>query len=385
MNRISRAELRSLASREETPCVSVYVPIDHSLPDAKQNPVRFRNLIDEAERRLNGELRSTEVRDMLRPARELESDALFWRQTGADGLCVLAATQFFRVFPLPFRCPETAEAGARFHLAPLVHVLTRDDRFHVLALSPKSVRLFRGRGRELTPVALPPDMPTDMATALKGTELEPSLQMHTAAHGSAPGSWVGIMHGHGTPKDDEKPLLREYVRIVCRRLEPQLSGDTSPLVLAAVDFNQSLFRETCRHPHVASEGVVASPDTLTDRELLERALPLVEPILNRDRHKAAERYRALVSSEKAGHLIHTVLPAAFQGRVEAIFAALGRHVYGTCDAHGSDVRVNGTRQPGDVDLLDLAVTKSLLSGGDAFVVPEPEMPTGGPVAAVFRW
>lgn len=385
MNRISRAELRSLAAREDSPCISIYLPLERTLPGARQNPLRFRHLLDQAQAAAGELTRPAEVREWLKPARELEDDPLFWRAGHAEGLCVLVSRGFFRVYTLPFACAERVEAGSRFVIGPLAHVLSRDDRYYVLAISPKRLKLYRGRGRDMTPVDLPADVPTSMAQALPGVEIEKSLQMHTTSARSVAGGPAAIVHGHGDPKDDMKPMLRDYVHVVCKRLDPLLNGEHAPLVLAAVDPLASIFRECCHYKHLAPVGVSGSADELTEKDIHDRTLPLVEPLFHRDFDKAARRYAEAIPTPRAGHQIHAIVQAAHEGRVETIFAALGVSLRGECDASGGNCKVNNGQQHGGTDLIDLAVAKTLMTGGDAFVVPEARVPNHGPIAALFRW
>lgn len=385
MNRISRTELRSLASQKLEPALSLYLPLERNLPESRQNPLRFRNLADEAETLLGGTRRGPEVRELLKPVRELEADLPFWRRAHADGLCVLAAPGFFRVLPLPYRCPELAEVGRRFHLSPLAHVLERDDRYHLLAITQKSVRMYRGRRRDLEPMTLPAGMPTSIAEALPGVEIEKSLQLHTSSTRSVSGASAAIFHGQGNPKDAIKPQLRDYFHIIGRHVDGLLNGDHSPLVLAAVAPTHAMFRECCRYPHIVEPGVVGNPDDMSDRELRERVWPTVEPLFRRDLDKAKARHRELVSTQRVGHQLHSIVPAAVQGRVECVFAALGEQRFGSCDEDGSHVSLHHKRERGDVDLVDLAVSHTILHGGDVFVVPQESLPGEGPVTAIFRY
>ena len=68
MNLLSRDELKSLMQKKETPCVSIYMPTYRTAPETKQNPLRLKNLIREAEERLiSSGLRPPEARKLLKP------------------------------------------------------------------------------------------------------------------------------------------------------------------------------------------------------------------------------------------------------------------------------------------------------------------------------
>ncbi len=386
MKQITPDELRHLASHDNQRSVSIYMPLHRTVEESKQNTIRFRNLVDRAEDRLVGNgLRGPKVKDLLRPARDLQRDPNLGRASAANGMGVLIAPGFFRCFRLPYSCPETVVVGKRFHLSRLVHALRRDDRFYLLGLSPKNVKLFRGRDSRIAPVSLPENMPQNIDQALAGTEIEKSFQYHTSAPGGRAGSWVGIMHGQGRPKDEEKKLLTEYFRIVAKHVEEMLKGEDVPLVLAAVDYYHPMFREVCRYPHLLDAGVTGSPDKLTEKEMLERALPVVQPKFDQGIRQDATRYLKLVATERTSDQIETVLPAAVHGQVEVLFSALGVPIWGRFDAENGDVRSHTDEEPGDEDLLDLAVTKTIAGGGTAYVVTPEHVPADGPLAAILRW
>lgn len=386
MEQISQDKVRALASEEVRPGVSVYLPLHLTAAEKDQDRIRFRNLLDEAERRLlSGGLRGPAVKSMLRPAREMQEDRSFWRPSGIEGLAVLISDGLFRSFALPYRCPEAVSVSDRFTIGPLLHPLVGDDRFFLLGLSPKSILLFRCHGRDLERVELPAAMPKNIDEALAGTVIEKSLQHHTSASGGRAGPIVGIMHGQGSPKDDEKKLLVEYFRIVAKHLDKLLSGEDLPLVLAAVEYYHPMFQEICRYPHLLREGVNGSPDEMTPSELAERALPVAEPKFREELHQAARRYNDLVATQRTDDSIEEVLKATEQGRVETIFTELGTSIWGRYDAGGEKVEIHDNQEEGDVDLLELALAKSILSGGSAYVVESGDMPGDEPVAAIYRW
>jgi hypothetical protein len=63
-------------------------------PEVRQNPIRFKNLIREAEERLDTmELRHTEAVDFLQPAKELDT-AEFWENQD-QGLVILFLQMYF--------------------------------------------------------------------------------------------------------------------------------------------------------------------------------------------------------------------------------------------------------------------------------------------------
>ena len=75
MNVLTRNNLMSLMEIHRGPCVSVYMPMHRSGPETQQDPIRFKNLLREAEERLMTQgLPAPEARELLESAQKrLES------------------------------------------------------------------------------------------------------------------------------------------------------------------------------------------------------------------------------------------------------------------------------------------------------------------------
>jgi Bacterial archaeo-eukaryotic release factor family 3 len=272
----------------------------------------------------------------------------------------------------------------RYRLAPLVQAFCEPERLLILALSSNSVGLYESEESRLSPIQLPEPFPTSLSEATKGTEFDRGLSYHTsAAHGRGTAR-VGIQTGHGTPKDDQKTLVTEYVRSVVKHLEPVLRHESSPLVLVAVQSLHPVFRELCRYPYLLEEGVMSSPDSLTDSELHRRAIEAAGPNRQANLQAAIERYRQMQRTDRIAYHIEQILPAIEHGRVDVLFAGSGIHIWGKFDGE-KGVAVHRDRDPHDVDLLDLAICKTIENGRTAYVVDSKVVPSHEPLAAILKW
>lgn len=91
MDLFGTRELQELLRVESTPCISLFAPMERVTALAHQNPVRFRNLLRQAQERLERSgVRPHTIEELLAPAQALLEDELFWLYQG-DGLAVFAA------------------------------------------------------------------------------------------------------------------------------------------------------------------------------------------------------------------------------------------------------------------------------------------------------
>jgi hypothetical protein len=384
MDLLSRANVRELAEVSDGPCVSLFLPTHRSGPQTQQDPIRFKNLLRQAQERLtkNG-LRSTEANKVLGPANPLLDDRSFW-QHQSDGLAVFASRGMFRYFRLPLQFPELVVVTDRFHIKPLLSLLSGDGRFYVLALSQNRVRLFQGTRQSIGEMDLD-SVPKNLAEALGAEERERQLQFHTPGQRAS-----AIYHGHGGSNDDslhKKDLLR-YFKKIDKGLQDLVCPERAPLVLAGVDYLLPIYREANSCAELVDEGIVGSPDGLSASELHTRAWAILGPHFAVAQERAAAQYRELAGTGRTSRDLTSIVPAAHHGRVDSLFVAVGVQQWGVFEAGAGGVLLHVDRQPGDQDLLDLAAVQTLVHAGNVYAVEPEQIPDSevrGPVAAVFRY
>jgi hypothetical protein len=78
-----------------------------------------------------------------------------------------------------------------------------------------------------------------------------------------------------------------------------------------------------------------------------------------------------------------VLPAAYQGYVQYLFVARDRQQWGTFDPANLYATIHEHPEPGDEDLLNLAVVHALSHRATVWVVEPEKVPDNTPVAAIY--
>ncbi|MGD2151652.1 MAG: hypothetical protein PVG79_00200 [Gemmatimonadales bacterium] len=382
MDILNRVEIGTLIDERGDLCVSIYLPTHRLGPETQQDPIRLKNLLRQSEERLrkNG-LRRADAERILEPARRLLGDKMFW-QHQSDGLAVFASPETFRSYRLPVSFAELVVVTDRFHVKPLLPLLSGDGRFYVLAVSQKQVRLLLGTRHSIDEVNLE-DAPTSLSEALGDEERERQLQYHTAGRGGS-----AIFHGHGSAGDEsehKKDLLR-YFKRVDRGLQELMSAERIPLVVAGVDYLLPIYREASTYAQLMDEGIIGNPDGLSARELHDEAWAILEPHFATVQARASAKYRELAGTGKTSADLKRIVPSAFQGRVDSLFVAVGVQRWGAFEAAAGELELHEDRQPGDQDLLDLAAVLTLAHAGDVYAVSPTEVPDArSPVAAVFRY
>jgi hypothetical protein len=214
MELFPREELKALVKRREGPCVSIYMPTHRAFPETKQDPIRFKNLLRQAEERLKAVgLRSPDAKKLLKPARALIKDGLFWQYQG-DGLATFISSDGFYHYRLPLKFDELLVVTDRCHIKPLLSLIGLDGRFYILALSQNEVKFFQCTRHSVREVELK-NVPRSLGEALKYDDPERQLQFHTRAP-AAGGERAAMFHGQGVGKDDTKDNILRFFHLLAR-------------------------------------------------------------------------------------------------------------------------------------------------------------------------
>jgi hypothetical protein len=154
-----------------------------------------------------------------------------------------------------------------------------------------------------------------------------------------------------------------------------------------VDYLLPLYKEVNSYPHLVDKGISGNPDELRAEELGRRGWAIVEPLFQQARRQAESQYRQLQgsASERAANDAAQIIEAAFYGRIEILFVALGQRVWGRFDADTGAVELHEEKESGDDDLLNRAAIQTMINGGTIYAVPLEEMPDQAALVAVFRY
>ena len=387
MNILGRDDLRTLMGKYKGLCVSIYMPTHRAGRGIQQDSIRLKNLLGEAEEALTlSGLRTPEAQELLEPAEKLLQDGLFW-QHQSDGLALFLSPEAFRSYRLPFDFEELVVVTDRFHIKPLLPLLS-GGQFYVLALSQNEVRLLQGTRYSVSEVDLE-GMPESLAETLRYNDPEKRFQFHTSTRTpGGKGQRPAIFHGHGVASaDDPKDYISRYFHQVDEALQDLLRDEQVLLVLAGVDYLHPIYKEANAYPYLVDEGIEGNPEELSAEELHERAWAIVQPLFLAAQKEAAAEYKQLagVGSEQASNDLKEIVPAAYHGRVETLFVTVGLQKWGSFDPDTNVVHLYEEAEPGDEDLLDFAAVQTLLNGGTVYAVELEKVPDGASLAAVFRY
>ena len=393
MKLISREEIKTLVEQPTDNSISIYMPVVAAGAEVRQNPIRFKNLIKEAHRRLiEAGVDETQITQLLEKAEEIDRQD-FWEGIGEQGLAIFISKNVFNYYIVPLEFEELVVVSDGFHVKPLLQIFNQNGRFYVLGLSQNKVRMLVGtrfRCQEIDLTALE-NVPTSLDEALQYDDSEEQLQMHSTGRGGSQNAQAGIFHGQGVGTDDaeHKTNIMRFFKALAKGLEKNIlhHDEQVPLVLAGVDFLIPMYKEASSYQYVMEDAVTGNPEILSPQELHSQALPIVETYWNNSQKKVIDLYNELLgnNSGNASNNLEEIVAAAYYQKIDTLLVAKDKHKWGLFDKGSQKIYMHQQEETGDRDLLDLAAAHTLINGGSVYVVEPDKVPSNKPVAAIFRY
>ena len=380
MDFFGKEDLNQLLGNKGWPCVSMYLPTQRK-GFGQENRIRYKHNLQEAERLLKELNHERGETGLAYPGALLEDD-FFW-QNQSNGLAVFFSKVLFRTYRLPLEFEELVVVADRFHLKPILPLLTNDTRFYILALSQNQVRFFQGSRLRIEEMNLE-SLPGSLSEALRFEEEEKQLQFHTGTP-RARGDRAAMFHGQGVPADRDKDRILRYFRLIDAGIRDVLRNDTSLLMLAGVEFLFPIYREVNSYPYLMEQGIKGNPERIKAEDLHKRAWLMVEERLRENLDRVLGRYHDLMGTGKTSMEIEQIVQAASNGRIDSLIFVIGEQQWGTYNEESNEARPHREKEPGDQDLLDLAASLTILNGGSVYPVERNEIGADAPAMALFRY
>lgn len=370
-------ELRQLLAHQTPPCVSIYLPTRRG--GGADDRKRFDALVLRARELLRKNLPEKKLEALISSMQEFAQE--FDWQTTLDGLAVFRAENFAAEYRLPSTVPEVAVVADSFHIRPLVSFLQANRSYYLLSLNQNHVAFFRGSANGLAPVDLR-HLPRSLTEVL-GIEHHERQQVKRSNGSFGRGAIFA-----GSPKSDtiRDEDMSRFFRAIDKALWELLRDESAPLILAATERPNALYRTISRYPHLASRGLTGNFSRTSCEELHAQAWPIVQEDQAVRETELLERYQNQVSRARSLDDVRAIAQFAVQGRVRDLLLVQDGYLWGALDRTSGELRLHGEQQDArDDDVLDDIAEAVLARGGDVFSLPPERMPSKSKVAAILRW
>jgi hypothetical protein len=382
------AEFKALAAIKGETCVSLYVPTEPLRMHERQNRIALEDLATLALRQLRAAAvdkrriaaletqllrlvdphRDDPEPDKIRKLQNLKPNPVdaFWQCQG-HGLAVLATPGSLRTFRMPYRPKPLAEAADRFHLTPLIRVMTSPQDIYVLALAENNVRLVRAFV-SLPPARIPiPDLPANAEAVAHRASIHERNEK-------------GRLQG----SEGTKVLLHEFAQRVDHALHGVLAGRATPLLLAADEPLASIYRSVNTHPALLDEVIAGNPSHLSDAQLEDAALPILDRLYERRLKTAVARFDEL-KPRRATTDVSFAAHAVTAGAVDELLVDFDAVIPGIVSEIDGSVTYAATDEVDTYGVVDEIARRALYTDARVLGARREDLPGGAPLVAILRY
>jgi hypothetical protein len=251
---VSFGDLRSLAEAR-APCITAGIAI----PDPLQLHARIQNPIRGIERQLkDADVNSQEEFTLVQPLRTL-ANAIEEEHDWSIGLILYRSPDLFRYFWLRDTIEAFVAVSQTFQIRPLLSVVSREQKFYVLALSQKHTWLLMYLYQSQQELQLRRLAPQSLQ-AWMNSRIPDHVFDNRSAGGPSVGKMRGVLFGTNTDRERHEEYLRHFFKEIDKGVHHILLDQTAPLILAGVKEEVAIYRRVNSYPRVVEQAVLGSPD-----------------------------------------------------------------------------------------------------------------------------
>ena len=364
----SRADIERLSNARSPACLSIYLPTTPVTQDAQADRIAMKNLARDGLGKLatDGVPKRT-VAAIEEALDDLIDDDEFWRFQ-ANSLVVLATPDETLTFRLPNALEPVVVAGDRFFIKPLLRAVTVPQAAFVLALSQGAVRLVQVAGDLPAAEVKVADLPRDVASSVGKASIRDRSQS-------------GRIQG----SEGQKVRLRQYARQIDLALRDLLAGREMPLVLAAVQPLDAIFRSVCTYSHLVRETIAGNPDEISDADLAQASRAILDRLHVDELAGIRQLFEQRAAEGRATTDVAQAARAATFGAVAVLLVDIDEVVPGRVDEADGRVEFHDTVTSSSHGVVDQIAGRALLAGAKVLGVRRADIPGQGSLAAILRY
>lgn len=361
---MNRIDLKKIQSIKDYPCISILMPTHRHHPENKQDPIRLKNLIKEAEKRLSKELSGAETKPLVNKLNKLSDTIDF--QYLLDGLALFVSKGHSYKFIFPFPVKERVLIDPTFATRDLVFAINRSQPYYVLLLNDKLSRIFLGVRENIDEISS-----NGFPVYNKFIQMiENSETQHT---------------NDRLQENAEKD--KNYFREVDKELRKINNENEYPVILAGVEKNIAVFKEITSHPENVITAIKGNYDKTPDLEFTRLIWPEAKRGFAEMRKQVLKQLDESMGMKKAATGIDEVWKTANEGRGETLVVETNFQYPAKIDESG--MQLIPLKASDKIDSLDDAVDEIIESviskGGKVHFVKNGELEKYGHIAMILRY
>ena len=374
-----------LANYKSENCISLYMSTTASTSveaNKQRGFIKLKSKLQQLTALLKERnLEQLEIERLMKPAYDILRKEDFWSDL-SKGLAVFIGDDFLKYITLPILPQDEILVSSTFYLTPLIPVMTSEEYFYMLVLSKKQAKLYRADafGIQYVPV---PELPKGVEDVVRFEEKDDQDLFRTDSGG--PGSGANF-HGLGTGRPDEKTNLAMYFDEIDETLWKEiLNKENVPLLLAGVEYLIPIYKQVAKYKPIWDEAITGNHEHEDMNALHQQAHAKMEPYFSRRVSRALNAYKNQSATELTSSIPDDIIAAGHYGRISQLFVSKDEHIWGSFDEMNNALIIHTVKAKDDKCLVDETIIKTLLNGGEVFMLPADQMPATSQVAALMRY
>ncbi|MDB5231590.1 MAG: hypothetical protein JWN76_2395 [Chitinophagaceae bacterium] len=372
-----------LANHSAETCISIFIPTHSGGVEVNENQdfIRFKTALQKVTLDLSRKgVPQDKIERWLEPGYELVRTDEFWKGM-SGGLAVFIADGFFKYIKMRSEPAEEVYVNSSFYVTPLLPLMMCKDYFYLLVISKKQSKLYKVDSFGIEYIDIP-EIPNGVEDWVRLEEKESDALFRQGGKG---GTGSASFHGHNSRLDQKQSIALYLEEVDDTIWKERLHTETVPLVLAGVDYLVPIYKSVTDYKQVWEEALTGSYEHRQLGELFAASRQLMQPYFEREKKDALERYGNKSAGALTSSIIDDVIPGTYYGQVGTLFVAKNEKLWGTFDEVKNELIIHESRNDNSEDLLDKAIIKTLLNGGEVYMLEKEQMPAESPVAALLRY
>lgn len=382
---ITKKEITQLHEINQEPCVSIFIPTHRAGEKVLQeeNSLSLKNqLKDVKDKLVKKGVKNESINDITRPIQELIDNSSFWREQ-SDGLAIFAADGFFESYTLPVHFKGFNYISNSFYLKPLMPMFVGDGSFYLIALDRDNVKLYECKRHSFTEIDIEDLIPETKQDRVGFDYEEKNLQFRSSASGSG----QTMYHGQEAATGKRKNEIKKYFRAINDGLADIFREETMPLLIAAQSPLFDIYKEVNTYANLMDDNLTIDFSDTDMFEIHELAWERMAPVFDQKRKDHIAKFVDEQGKGSTSIGIGTILPAAINGKIEALFCENQEDIFGQFITENEVVTVTvGEENGNNISLMNLAAIKTFLKGGAVYLLEKEDMPNpNSRVNALYRY
>lgn len=352
-----KQKIKAIKDVRDVPCVSIFAPTHRTAPDSEKDPIVLKNLIAEAERRLQNEFSRSVANTLTPKLNALAASHNFKRSL--DGLALFVSDTVAERIRLPIDATPRVIIDGTFATRDIYRAMHSQKAYFILTLQKESAQLYEAFGDRISMEVRNELFPFLNDLPIREEEQKPEAR-----------------------REDNR--VREFVNRVDKRIQDFLKEQAGRVVVVATERLQAFLREVTDDKNVFI-GFTTPPAENRSHKVAPKAWAVVEEWFAGERERAVEELEDAVSDNRFASDLNSIWRAINEGRADILVVEKG-YFQPAAFKDGQISLEEPEATAGRVDdVVDEIIELCMEKGGSVVFVDDEELPTFDRIGLITRY